>query len=71
MAGFGLTFWVIMVVLALLKCATAYCVARRRHRVFCMAVAALSCLSIPFGLALGVLTLLTLSRRSVAGKFEV
>ncbi len=42
----------------------------RRHRIFCMVVAALTCLSIPFGTVLGVCTIMVLNRPSVEGLFD-
>jgi ABC-type branched-subunit amino acid transport system permease subunit len=42
----------------------------RRHRIFCMVVAALLCLSVPFGTVLGVSAIIVLNRRSVEGLFE-
>ena len=38
---------------------------RRRHRIFSLVVAGLDCLQIPFGTALGVFTIVVLSRESV------
>lgn len=44
-------------------------VARRRHT-FCVVVAALSCMFMPFGTALGVFTLIVLMRPSVKALFD-
>jgi hypothetical protein len=44
-------------------------VARRRHT-FCIVVAALSCLFMPFGTVLGVFTLIVLMRPSVKALFD-
>ncbi len=41
------------------------CLARRRARIFCVVVAAFICLSFPFGTALGVYSLVVLSRPGV------
>lgn len=43
--------------------------AERRHYGFCMVVAAVSCLSVPFGTLLGAFTLIALSRDSVRAQF--
>lgn len=43
---------------------------RRTHRMYCIIHAALQCLSIPIGLALGVFTLVVLNRESVRLIFE-
>ncbi len=45
-------------------------ISRRRHRVFCLVVAALNCLSIPLGTILGIFTIIVLSRPSVVRAFE-
>lgn len=42
----------------------------RRHRTFCMVVAGLNVLQVPFGTMLGVFTLLVLARDSVRQAFE-
>lgn len=42
----------------------------RRHRTFCMVVAGLNVLQVPFGTLLGVFTLLVLARDSVRKAFE-
>lgn len=43
----------------------------RRHRLFCQIVAALSCLQIPWGTAIGVCTFMVLNRPSVKALFEL
>jgi len=45
--------------------------ARRRHYTFCLVVAAISCLFMPFGTVLGVFTILVLNRPSVKALFGV
>jgi len=42
---------------------------QRRHRIFSLVIAALDCLQIPFGTALGVFTIIVLSRESVRGLY--
>ena len=57
--GFGgLTIW------------AGRCLATKRHYVFCIVMAAISCLSMPFGTALGVFTLIVLGRPSVKQLFS-
>jgi Zn-dependent protease len=46
------------------------CIRDRRHRTFCVIVACLSCLHVPFGTAIGVCTLIVLGRPSVQALFE-
>ena len=53
-----------------LRLYTARCLGRRKSLWFCHLTAALSCLDIPWGTALGVLTFLLLSRPSVRAMFE-
>jgi hypothetical protein len=43
---------------------------KRKHRTYCMVIAGLNCLQIPFGTALGVFTLIVLSRDSVRAGFR-
>ena len=38
---------------------------KRKNRVFCMVVAGIECMVIPFGTALGVFTLITLNKESI------
>jgi hypothetical protein len=42
---------------------------QRRHRVFCLVIAALDCLSFPYGTVLGVFTFMVLMRPSVQALF--
>jgi hypothetical protein len=65
--GFGFT--AIMLGLAILKLRVAWCLKRRRSPVFCLVVAAISCLAIPYGTLLGILTFAVLDRRSVSQLF--
>jgi hypothetical protein len=46
------------------------CIARRTHYTFCFIWACVECLSIPFGTALGVCTILVLNRVSVKELFN-
>ncbi len=45
------------------------CIARRKHRTFCLVWACVQCISVPFGTVLGVFTILVLSRASVTALF--
>jgi hypothetical protein len=62
--------FLILIAMAILKLLTAQYIKRRRSRAFCMVVAAISCLEIPYGTLLGVFTFLVLGRNSVRGLFE-
>jgi hypothetical protein len=55
---------------ALLSFLTARWLAARRNRVFCFVSAAIACLSVPIGTALGVFTIIVLSRPSVQQAFD-
>jgi len=46
------------------------CLAQRKYHTFCFVIAAICCLSIPFGTVLGVFTIIVLSRPSVKALFE-
>jgi hypothetical protein len=67
---FGAVIFLAMITLAALKARVAWCIRKRRSRVFCMVVAGVSCLGIPYGTALGVFTFLALGRDSVQRLFE-
>jgi hypothetical protein len=61
---FGWTF-------AALTLIAGRCIARRKHYTFCFVWACVDCLSIPFGTALGICTILVLKRPSVRELFNV
>jgi hypothetical protein len=42
---------------------------RRKHRIYCLVVAGIACLFMPFGTVLGVFTIVVLSRESVKQLF--
>ena len=69
-AVFGAVFFVAMIIAATLKFLVYRWLGERRHRVFCMVVAGLSCLEVPWGTALGVCTFLVLNRRTVEKTFD-
>ncbi len=58
-----------MITMAALKFYTAVCLKQRKSRTFCLVVAAISCLEVPYGTILGVFTFLVLERPSVARLF--
>lgn len=69
MALFGLGFTLAMLCLAALKVGVARCLKRRRARIFCLIVAGICCLGLPYGTVLGVLTFLVLGRPTVSRMF--
>jgi hypothetical protein len=66
----GGTLVVLGELLAILIASAGYLLSRRRHRMFCIVVAAVECLSMPLGTVLGVFTILVLMRPSVQALFE-
>jgi hypothetical protein len=68
---FGFAIFSIMVGVGALKFITYRRLKQRRSRVFCMVVAGLSCVGVPYGTLLGVFTFIVLGRPSVAKLFEV
>jgi hypothetical protein len=68
--GIGFVIFVLMILMAALKFRVAICIKNRMSRTFCMVVAGISCLGIPYGTILGVLTLVVLERESVTRMFS-
>jgi len=56
--------------LAVLMIIAGRFLAKRRHHTFCIVVAAIACLFMPFGTILGVFTLVVLMRDSVRLQFD-
>jgi len=76
-AAFGLIFVFIGTVAVILGGAwaalTIYagrCLARRKHRFFCMVIAGIGCIFLPYGTILGVFTLIVLQRPAVQAMFD-
>ncbi|MCC6440288.1 MAG: hypothetical protein IT476_06650 [Rhodanobacteraceae bacterium] len=67
---FGGVFFVVLMALALLKFYAASCIRRRKSRLFCQIIAGISCLAIPYGTLLGVLTFIVLGRANVVRWFD-
>ncbi|HEX6790900.1 MAG TPA: hypothetical protein VF247_06295 [Candidatus Krumholzibacteria bacterium] len=68
-ALFGIIFFIIAATAAALRFYVGRCLQQRKHLVFCQVVAAVSCLDMPWGTALGIVTFIVLSRPSVNGLF--
>jgi uncharacterized BrkB/YihY/UPF0761 family membrane protein len=66
----GLVVFLFLITMAVLKFLTARYIQKRRSRAFCMVVAAISCLEIPYGTLLGVFTFIAVGRNSVKDLFE-
>ncbi len=66
----GFAFMIGFGAIALLKLRAGFSLRRRTSRTFCMVVAAISCLEVPYGTVLGVLTFIVLGRETVSRLFE-
>jgi hypothetical protein len=66
---FGFGMFLIMITVGVLKFMTYQRLKQRRSRTFCMVVAGISCLGMPYGTLLGVFTFLVLGRPSVSKLF--
>jgi hypothetical protein len=69
LAGIGLAIFVLLIALAIAKSYAAVCIKRRKSRIFCMVVAGISCLEVPYGTVLGVFSFLVLGRDSIIRLF--
>jgi len=58
----GGLFFLLAVALALAKFRVAWCLQHRRSRAFCLVVAGITCLGIPYGTFLGICTFVVLGR---------
>ena len=67
---FGLGFFAVMVIVAVVKFLTYLYLKQHRHRIFCLVIAGFSCLEVPYGTVLGVCTFLVMNRRSVEKLFQ-
>lgn len=70
LGGFGLAFFIGFLTLGLLKYKAAVAIKQKRSRTFCLVLAAISCLEMPYGTVLGVFTFIVLGRDSIARQFE-
>lgn len=68
--GMGLAFLVAGLTLAALKWVAANRIRDRRSLAFCQVIAAVSCVEIPYGTLLGVLTFVVASRPSIRQQFS-
>lgn len=68
--GIGLIYVLVGLTLAALKWRTALCLKQRRALTFCQVIAGVSCLSLPYGTLLGVLTFTVVARPSVRQLFQ-
>jgi len=68
---FAATFIIVGWVIAALILTTGRFLARRKHYTFCLVMAAVECLFMPFGTILGVFTIIVLMREPVKQLFGV
>jgi hypothetical protein len=66
----GIGLFGFMILMAALKLRAGLCIKRKQSRTFCMVIAALSCLEIPYGTLLGVFTFIVLERPTVSRLFS-
>lgn len=66
---FASLFILLGLAFASLVLATGRCLARRKHHLFCLVMAGVECVFMPFGTVLGVFTLMVLVRPSVKELF--
>lgn len=69
--GIGIAIFLFAITLAALKVHAGFCLKQRKSRTFCLVVAALTCLGVPYGTALGVFTFIVLERPTVSRMFGV
>lgn len=67
--GIGLTIMFFAWLMAGLIAAAGWSMARRRHHLFCLVVAAVECMLMPIGTVLGVFSIIILSRPAVQAMF--
>jgi len=66
----GVVLVLVLIGLAVLKFLAGQQLKKRRSRIFCMVIAGIECLSIPYGTFLGVCTFIVLLRPTVERSFE-
>lgn len=67
----GVFLTLLMLGMALLVIYAGHSLSQRRRWMFCMVMACIQCLSVPFGTVLGIFTILALNRPSVRALFGV
>jgi len=68
--GIGVAVFLVLITMAGLQLGVAFSLKKRKSRTFCMVVAALECLGVPYGTLLGIFTFIVLGRDSVIRLFE-
>ena len=70
LGGIGLAMFLLMIAVAITKYWAGRCIKKRKSRTYCMVIAGLGCMEIPYGTALGILTFIVLGRQSVMKLFD-
>lgn len=65
----GLAFFLIGIAVTAARFRAAWCIKHRKSRLFCMVIAGIGCLEIPYGTALGIFAFLVLGGDSVVPLF--
>jgi hypothetical protein len=68
--GIGLVGFALVAAVGVLRIMSGFWIRKRKHRVAIMVVAGISCIEIPYGTLLGVVTFMILGRKSVAALFN-
>src|SRR5580704_13977775 len=68
--GIGTALFLFMILMAAAKFRAGLCIKKRKSRTFCMIVAGISCIEVPYGTILGVFTFIVLGRESVMRLFD-
>jgi hypothetical protein len=69
-SAIGLGIFTVTLSLAIAKYWAGICIKRRKSRTFCMVMAGISCIGIPYGTILGVFTFIVFGRPSVMRQFQ-
>jgi hypothetical protein len=67
--GIGLAFFLSAIAVTAARFRAAWCIKHRKGRVFCMVIAGIGCLELPYGTVLGIFSFLVLGRESVVQLF--
>lgn len=70
LGGVGFALFVVIAGFGALKLLIAFRIRQRRSRTLCLVIAGMSCLGVPYGTVLGVLTFIVLGRTSVTRQFD-
>lgn len=71
LGGMGLLIFLLLLGIAAVKLRAAFLLKQRKGRTFCLVIAGLCCLGVPWGTVLGVFTFIVLGRRSVENLFRI